>query len=279
MLFKIALSFFLKYKTHDVADWLGEHDNTTKLDGFKWRGGRNPETMGIWMWSEIFTHDFENGEKVAIILLDTQGIYDSRSTEHDCRTIFALSLMLSSVQCFNLMDIIREDDLQHLERFVDYGRFAYEESGEKPFQSLVFIIRDWRFEEDYGWVPSATDKFLSQNEDQTPEMRLLRIRIQSSFDNIYAFLMPHPGMTVARGKNFTDLQEIDADFRTQLNELVPDLFAPNNLTVKKINGQNLRAHDVKHFLQTYIDTFNSDSFPKPTIIYRVRLFKKKTLLR
>lgn len=236
--------------------------------------------MGIWMWSEIFTHDFENGEKVAIILLDSQGIFDSRSSPKDCTTIFALSLMLSSVQCFNIMDNILEDDLQHLALFVDYGRMAYEESGEKPFQSLVFIVRDWRHVSDakHGWISSAVDEFMSQNEDQTPEMRLLRIRLQSSFEKISAFLMPHPGMIVANDVNFTNLQQIDIDFRTKLKELVPDLLAPNKLIVKKINGNNLRAHDLAFFLQTYIDVFNSDSLPEPTDIYTVGSFKgKKTL--
>lgn len=51
---------------------MGEEKESINLHGgFKWRGGKNPETNGIWMWSEIFTHDYENGDKIAIILLDT----------------------------------------------------------------------------------------------------------------------------------------------------------------------------------------------------------------
>lgn len=36
--------------------------------------------------------------KVAVVLMDTQGAFDSQSTVKDCATIFALSTMTSSVQ-------------------------------------------------------------------------------------------------------------------------------------------------------------------------------------
>ena len=36
--------------------------------------------------------------QIAILLMDTQGAFDSESTVRDCATIFALSTMLSSIQ-------------------------------------------------------------------------------------------------------------------------------------------------------------------------------------
>jgi atlastin len=47
--------------------------------------------------------------------MDTQGAFDSESTVRDCATVFALSTMLSSVQIYNLLHHIQEDDLQHLQ--------------------------------------------------------------------------------------------------------------------------------------------------------------------
>lgn len=85
------------------------------LDGFSWRGGSERDTTGILMWSEVFLTEFATGEKVAIILLDTQGTWDSKSTVKECATIFALSTMISSVQIYNLSTNIQEDDLQHLQ--------------------------------------------------------------------------------------------------------------------------------------------------------------------
>lgn len=82
--------------------------------------------MGIPMWSEVFTNDSRNGDKLAIVLLDGQGIFDDKTSIEDCTTIFATSTMISSVQCYNIMREIQEDDLQQLELFTEYGRLARE---------------------------------------------------------------------------------------------------------------------------------------------------------
>lgn len=278
VLCNVITNFFLyqkQYKTHDVSDWIGENTSNSELQGFKWRAGRKRETLGIWMWSDIFTHDYENGEKIAIILLDTQGVFDDQSSVRDCTTIFALSMMLSSVQCYNIMQNIKEDDLQHLELFTEYGRLALEQTKEKPFQKLLFIVRDWpfAFETNYGWDgQTIVDETLAGNDDQTPEMRQLRARISSSFEKISAFLLPHPGMTVAQGNGFTgDIQQIDPEFRKYAKDLVPGVFAPENLTVKRINGQKVRARDLLQYLQSYTAIFNGDALPEPKSVLMVSL--------
>ena len=48
--------------------------------------------------------------------------------------------MLSSVLVYNLTSNIQEDDLQHLQLFTEYGRLAIEDSGETPFQKLMFLV-------------------------------------------------------------------------------------------------------------------------------------------
>lgn len=102
------------------TQWMGSDDKP--LDGFSWRGGSERDTTGILMWSEVFKATLDNGEKIAIVLLDTQGTFDSESTVKDCATVFALSTMLSSIQIYNLSQNIQEDDLQHLQVIF---RFSY----------------------------------------------------------------------------------------------------------------------------------------------------------
>ena len=102
------------------------------------------DTTGILMWSKIFLVETVTGREVAVALVDTQGSFDKNSTVRDCATIFALSLMTSSVLVYNLFNNIQEDDLQHLHYFTEYGRLALEDSGQVPFQKLQFLVRDWQ---------------------------------------------------------------------------------------------------------------------------------------
>lgn len=53
--------------------------------------------------------------QVVVLLMDTQGAFDTESTVKECATIFALSTMISSVQVYNLHANIQENDLQHLQ--------------------------------------------------------------------------------------------------------------------------------------------------------------------
>lgn len=244
--------------------------------GFNWRGGSKPETNGILMWPELFTYDYENGEKVAIILLDTQGSFDNESSVRDCSTIFALSAMLSSVLCYNVMRNIREDDLQHLHLFTEYGKIAVEESEEKPFQKLLFIVRDWSYayEHDFGWNGGndLVNDRMKITHKQTEDMKNLRIQLNSSFDQIQGFLMPYPGESVAQDQHFSgNLEEISSKFKNMLKELIPKLLSPENLLIKKVHGQKVRAKDLIQYLKSYVSVFNGKDIPEPKSIFEVSI--------
>lgn len=94
------------------------------------------------MCSEIFTHDFKDGEKVAIILLDTQGIFDNESTMKENTMTFSISMMIASVQCYNVMQRVQENDLQNLHFFSEYGELVMREGQfhGTPFQKLPFFL-------------------------------------------------------------------------------------------------------------------------------------------
>uniref|UniRef100_A0A2K5K657 GB1/RHD3-type G domain-containing protein n=1 Tax=Colobus angolensis palliatus TaxID=336983 RepID=A0A2K5K657_COLAP len=109
--------------------------------------------------------------------MDTQGAFDSQSTIKDCATVFALSTMTSSVQVYNLSQNIQEDDLQHLQLFTEYGRLAMEEIYQKPFQTLMFLIRDWSYPYEHSYGLEGGKQFLEKrlqiDEDFKRELRNL----------------------------------------------------------------------------------------------------------
>lgn len=73
-------------------------------------------TTGIVIWNDIFFHTVEStGEKLAIVVMDTQGLFDNETTPMENSRIFALSTLISSIQILNLSNLIQEDQLQYLQ--------------------------------------------------------------------------------------------------------------------------------------------------------------------
>lgn len=220
------------------------------------------------MWSHVFPATLPSGERVAIILMDTQGAFDSQSTVRDCATVFALSTMLSSVQIYNLSQNIQEDHLQHLQLFTEYGRLALEKSGSTPFQRLQFLVRDWcyPYEADYGAEggQKVLQRRLEISNKQHPELQSLRKHIKSCFSDISCFLMPHPGLKIATNPKFDGrLSEIESEFKEQLEVLIPMILAPENLVTKKIDGQVVKARDLLEYFKSYIKIYKGDELPEP----------------
>ncbi|XP_051472168.1 atlastin-2 isoform X3 [Apus apus] len=261
------LDFMLRYMYNRTSPcWIG--GNTEPLTGFTWRGGCERETTGIQIWSEVFVIDKPNGTKVAVLLMDTQGAFDSQSTIKDCATVFALSTMTSSVQVYNLSQNIQEDDLQHLQLFTEYGRLAMEEIYQKPFQTLMFLIRDWSYPYEHAYGLEGGKKFLEKRlqvkQNQHEELQNVRKHIHSCFSNLGCFLLPHPGLKVATNPNFDGrLNDIDEDFKNELRNLIPLLLAPENLVEKEISGSKVTCRDLVEYFKAYIKIYQGEELPHP----------------
>ncbi|XP_073957408.1 uncharacterized protein [Choristoneura fumiferana] len=257
------LDFMLRYlyslaETGDEPsgdDWLGGEEEP--LRGFSWRGGSARETTGIVLWSQPFPVTLPTGEKVAVLLMDTQGSFDEQSSLRDCSMIFALSTLLASTQVYNISQKIREDDLQHLQLFTEYAA-----AGGGGLAALRLLLRDWSapYECAYGAAGGARylrDK-LQVKEEHPRESRDIRQRLAASFEDMSCFLMPHPGLCAANNPNFQGkLSELETDFKQSLRELVPLLLAPAHLRAKHVAGRPLAARELPVLLQAYLDEFNT----------------------
>ncbi|XP_014393910.1 PREDICTED: atlastin-2 isoform X2 [Myotis brandtii] len=261
------LDFMLRYMYNkDHQNWIG--GNNEPLTGFTWRGGCERETTGIQVWNEVFVIDRPDGTKVAVLLMDTQGAFDSQSTIKDCATVFALSTMTSSVQVYNLSQNIQEDDLQHLQLFTEYGRLAMEEIYQKPFQTLMFLIRDWSYPYEHSYGLEGGKQFLEKRlqvkQNQHEELQNVRKHIHNCFSNLGCFLLPHPGLKVATNPSFDGrLKDIDEDFKRELRNLVPLLLAPENLVEKEISGSKVTCRDLVEYFKAYIKIYQGEELPHP----------------
>lgn len=253
------------------AGWIG--DSETPLTGFSWRSGVDRDTTGLIMWSDIFLHDKADGENLAIVIVDTQGLFDNQTSIADNSKIFALGTLVSSVQIFNLFSIIQEDHLQYLQFATEFARFASNNSvGGKPFQNFMFLVRDWNNPDEFEFGNEGGEKYLKKvlttKPDQSPELKSVREFIKSSFDNLVCCLMPYPGKDVARNKAYDGRwSKMDEDFLNELKLVIPSLLAPEKLVVKKINGVEMNSNLINEFIQSSFALFRSNQLPEAQSIY------------
>ena len=256
------LNFLLRYLTNkgyeENQDWL--KDTKIPLKGFSWKGGDERDTTGILMWSKPFIVTISESKDIAVLLMDTQGAFDPKSSFNDCVKIFGLSIMTSSTQVFNIMHNLQVDNLKILQTFTEYGRMAIEEEKDEiPFQKLMFLIRDWQFwSREHG--PKGGDQLLNKifetNDEQSPNEQLKNVieDIRSCFNNLSCFLMPYPGQNVTSKKDFDGrVSSINSRFLAQLKILVPLLVLPSNLVVKKICGSEVTGSKLLDYFIKYIE--------------------------
>lgn len=266
------LSFFLRFLYNLGSPvWLGSPSEP--LRGFKWRGGCDRHTTGILIWSEVFLVKTPEHGELAVLLMDTQGMHDDQSTVKESAVIFALTTMLSSVLVYNVSQNIQEDDLQYLELFTEYGRLAEQHMFGKPFQKLLILVRDWYHIRDAEYGAAGGRKFLEKRlkvkENQHPQLQQLRKHIDSFFTEIGCFLMPHPGLKVAKGISSDGrLSDIEEDFKKQLLHLVPSILSPENLIPKEINEQKVTCQQLIIYMTTYVHMFKGNSLPEPITVFQ-----------
>lgn len=164
--------------------------------------------------------------------------------------------------------------LNNFQIFTEYGRLAMEETGRKPFQKLLFLIRDWSgpsYGYNYGF--EGGKDFLSKVLEISPDLHIENVRLREGlkelFSEMQCFLLPHPGLQVVQDSEFRgNLSNIDFIFKKQLLALIPKLLAPENLIVKEIGGQIVTCQSLLHYLKSYLDAFSKNGgLPDPKSIF------------
>ena len=254
--------------------------------GFGWRSGRERCTTGIWLWNEHFVRELPDGkgEKVAVLIMDTQGMFDSTLGQHLTASIFGLSTLISSYSVYNLDKRVQEDNLQHLALFSEYGRVALVEErkagrakddewtsaaddpaaertgeGPRPFQRLELLVRDWQdftevedLDKTHHDMRTYLEEILAERSQK--DLREVREQIKLCFETVSCWLLPHPGFEVIK-KNFDgDMKKVAPEFRRLLADYMRHVFG-KRMTVKKIQGRAVTAMELFNFAKTYCALF------------------------
>ncbi|KAI6234639.1 GB1/RHD3-type G domain-containing protein [Aphelenchoides fujianensis] len=256
-----------EFHSKTELEWLHEE---SLLEGFHWRSGAKRDTVGIWLWGEPILIDGANGERYAVVLMDTQGTFDPSASGYPASAaVFALSTLLSSVQCFNITDTINDETLMPFQFFTEYGKLAAAEAADlgTPFQHLYFIIRDFKTSEahpDFGQEAGELflDQMLRTNDQQPAETREIRELLTDCFENCSCFLLPHPGQKVAEAE-FFPRAHIKPQFREEVKIMVQTLLSPRALVPKVVNGRDVTCKKLVEVIKEYAKIFDSHTFPQP----------------
>jgi len=247
--------------------------------GFLWRPGMQKCTEGIWIWSQPFVLE-RDGEKVAVLLMDTQGAWDSQLSKEDSAVIFGLTSIISSKQIYNISKQIDEAKVENLACFVEHARRAmraHDDDDEAasaskaiktstvdeadvgaPFQTLEFLVRDWaNFEDEWSLeecraqmkehLAQHTDPDVVKSGNETVnEMRSL-------FQEMACFCLPHPGMVIEKKSWEGDLSKLEDDFVVFLDTYVRETF--QQLPCKQILGQDLRPSTFSEVFKSFVRAF------------------------
>jgi atlastin len=289
------LSWFLRYFEHHSAQ--NPNSNTASPspwyetfqslgnDGFEWRGGSERNTTGIWIWSEPqFIQNHVDGEKLAVLLVDTQGMFDNETTMAVTASIFGISTLLSSYQIYNVDKRIQEDNLQQLSLFSEYARLAISSNEsnqqlssttiqdnnniqQKPFQHIEFLVRDWQnFDDEESLVAmeESMTKYLDTviSERTASDLQDTRNQIISCFDEITCYGLCHPGKYVTKKTYSGDVGNIDNQFLRMLDHYCRRVFDCKTLKPKVIHGRQVTSIELAVYMKEYAKLFASGAgFP------------------
>jgi atlastin len=293
-------------KTNDKP-WYASKSSSTSAslgnDGFEWKAGSERNTTGIWMWSRPFFlpsgTDTAQQPDTAVLLVDTQGMFDHETTMALTASIFGFSTLLASHQIFNVDKRIQEDHLQQLALFSEYARTAMgvEQHGQTPsdsdtteddgndddidnepppippFQRMEFLVRDWQhFDDDEDnadndnntleRMEASMTEYLTTvlAEREASDLKDTRAQIQSCFEEITCYGLCHPGFAVTKKKFTGDVAAMEPLFVKLLDRYCQRIFTA--VQPKRIHGRTLTAVELGSYIAAYAALFASGAkFP------------------
>ena len=240
------------------------------------------------MWSEPIPFENSRGEKMQLLVLDTEGIGGTKSTsEYDTR-IFSLAVLLCSTLIYNSLGSIDERAVSNLSFVANLsqhvqvkanqggdgneGESASLEALASFFPSFMWVIRDFALDlvdEDYNDITEQDylENCLKQKDGFSRDI-LEKNRIRKSLTNFFKI---RDCATIVRPiDDESKLHQIDnepyeslrPEFRSQMESMRSRVLA--QLSAKKLRGKSMSGSMFATLVRTYVDAMNSDGVPTIT---------------
>lgn len=227
---------------------------------FYFKAGQESVTTGINMWSHPFIiSKGMNGEKMAVLLMDSQGTFNDDDWEITDFCVFALATIISSNLVINMMGNIDENALTKFNRFFEFGRKLMDDQELKTdFGQLTFLIRDYKDLEGQspikylGWHggQEILRRFLSTKTSAQEEVN--RNVLLQLYPNLSCCLLPYPGDNVT-AENFTGrLEDMTPEFRKHLENFIKVQVGQMEARKSFVLGGKLHALDLLAYFGQFV---------------------------
>jgi len=271
--FRTGKSFLLNlmsryFAAEDKNSWLGEENEPVDLKEFSFKSGPSRETTGMYVSRRIHVVRNVDGEEVGIVLADTQGLFDSLTTQKEASTIFSLSTMISSMLLYNLKGNVDSSNLESLTTFLEYAKYTTSSFQEKPFDNIHILVRDWEWPEDYVYGRHGGKRYIESwlNDENSPDhLKKIAESVKCSFEHIYCYLLPEPGRMLKRSSSDAKLTaaEMGVDFIRHVKDTIKALS--KNLVTKKFNQVKITFLELVNLIDDYVNLYNETDVPDPSL--------------
>ncbi|XP_076810317.1 atlastin-2-like [Clavelina lepadiformis] len=268
------LNLFVRYferrgTIESVPPPLDPNDEEPLTGPFKFKGGASEGcTEGIWITKEPFIISTKNKKTVALFLMDTQGAFDHKASIKESSILFALSLLLSSYQFFNLKTSIDSLHLQALGNFAEYAQNVRDTKSGFLFQKFMFLIRDWKMIEDHKHGLYGGKRYLNtvlDGDDGADENVKTNKFLKENFSELLCYLWPSPAPKIegmGKTSKVCHMKDVGFEFLKKASEFFHYLCFENenkNLMVKREGAEELNCRKLYEFASHFADVINQGS--------------------
>jgi hypothetical protein len=124
---------------------------------------------------------------------------------------------------------------------------------DSPFQSLVFLVRNWSNFRD-GDSEEECDEMMATHLKRFVNPAR-RATLRKMFKKIEGWCLPHPGLKIQKETWTGDVSDIGEDFVRFTHRFITSVFS-QDLTPKKILGTDLSTTTFTNVVKTFVDAFH-----------------------
>lgn len=245
----------------------------SKASGFEVGPTINACTKGLWVWDQLLEGKDTGGRKVAVLVIDSEGLNSTEVDSNYDNRVFMFCLLLSSLFIYNSMGTIDENALQNINLILNLAlkirikggsEKASEDELVEAFPSFLWVLRDaFLSQEDLKGRKLTSKEYLEsalkiQKSMSTTVFNKNKIRTQIKkffpVRDCLRFVRPVENESLLQRLDRVDDSKLRKEFRTQVKNARKHIFS--RMKPKTCNGQNLGPRLVLELAKSYLTAIN-----------------------